>query len=111
MSGVSPSAAPGPVPASVSTRGPAYAAASTPPKRRAPSSRVGSKWPAAIAEFQSATTSALVTAMLDRALTAAEEDDCYTALKLARRVMRHEEVVLGIAPPPNTRPMPEEMTA
>jgi flagellar protein FlbT len=64
-----------------------------------------------IAEFQSATTSALATAMLDRALTAAEEDDCYTALKLARRVMRHEEAVLGIAPPPNTRPVPEEMTA
>ena len=49
--------------------------------------------------------------MLERALTAAEEDDCYTALKLARRVMRHEEAVLGIAPPPSSRPVPEEMTA
>jgi flagellar protein FlbT len=64
-----------------------------------------------IADFQAATTSNLASAMLERALTAAEEDDCYTALKLVRRVMRHEEAVLGIAPPPNTRPVPEEMTA
>ena len=34
----------------------------------------------------------------DRALAAAEADECYQALKLVRRVMRHEEVVLGIAP-------------
>ncbi|WP_424135238.1 flagellar biosynthesis repressor FlbT [Roseomonas chloroacetimidivorans] len=66
---------------------------------------------ALIADFQAATTSNLASAMLERALTAAEEDDCYTALKLVRRVMRHEEAVLGIAPPPNTRPVPEEMTA
>ncbi|MBB5692760.1 flagellar biosynthesis repressor FlbT [Muricoccus pecuniae] len=64
-----------------------------------------------IAEFQAATTSNLASAMLDRALTAAEEDDCYTALKLARRVMRHEEAVLGIAPPQAVRPTPEETTA
>ena len=64
-----------------------------------------------IAEFQAATTSALASAMLDRALSAAEEDDCYTALKLARRVMRHEEAVLGIAPPPSSRPSPEEINA
>jgi len=66
---------------------------------------------ALIAEFQAATTSNLAAAMLDRALTAAEEDDCYTALKLARRVMRHEEAVLGIAPPPSTRYASEEMSA
>ena len=28
----------------------------------------------------------------------AKADECYQALKLVRRVMRHEEVVLGIAP-------------
>jgi hypothetical protein len=33
-----------------------------------------------------------------RALKAAESDQCYQALKLARRVMRHEEVVLGLSP-------------
>ncbi|WP_426956259.1 flagellar biosynthesis repressor FlbT [Muricoccus radiodurans] len=64
-----------------------------------------------IADFQSATTSALVGAMLDRALMAAEADDCYTALKLARRVMRHEEAVLGIAPPERLGPPPVEADA
>lgn len=51
-----------------------------------------------IAEFQAATTSSLARDLLDRALAAAEADECYQALKLVRRVMRHEEVVLGIAP-------------
>ena len=50
-----------------------------------------------IADFQSATTSALARDLLDRALAAAEADECYNALKLVRRVMRHEEVVMGIA--------------
>jgi flagellar protein FlbT len=36
--------------------------------------------------------------MLARAMEAAEDDDCYLALKIARRVMRHEEEVLGIPP-------------
>jgi flagellar protein FlbT len=31
-------------------------------------------------------------------LALAEEDQCYQALKFARRVMRHEEVVLGLTP-------------
>ena len=53
-----------------------------------------------IAEFQAATTSTLARDLLDRALSAAESDECYQALKLIRRVMRHEEVVLGVAPPP-----------
>ncbi|WP_376093048.1 flagellar biosynthesis repressor FlbT [Roseomonas sp. CCTCC AB2023176] len=53
-----------------------------------------------IAAFAEATTSVMVRAMLDRALHAAESDDGYTALKLARRIMRHEEAVLGLAPPP-----------
>ncbi len=52
-----------------------------------------------IADFQAATTSTLARDLLDRALSAAESDECYQALKLTRRVMRHEEVVLGVAPP------------
>ena len=51
-----------------------------------------------IAEFREATTSNLAREYLDRALALAEEDQCYQALKFARRVMRHEEVVLGLAP-------------
>ena len=56
-----------------------------------------------IAEFQEATTSAMARDLLAQALAAAEADDGYTALKLARRVMRHEEEVLGIAPLPAPR--------
>jgi flagellar protein FlbT len=52
-----------------------------------------------IADFQAATTSTLARDLLDRALSAAEADECYQALKLTRRVMRHEEVVLGVASP------------
>jgi len=54
---------------------------------------------ALIADFQAATTSILARDLLDRALAAAEADECYTALKLVRRVMRHEEVVMGVLPP------------
>jgi flagellar protein FlbT len=54
-----------------------------------------------IADFQAATTSTLARDLLDRALSAAEADECYQALKFTRRVMRHEEVVLGVAPPGN----------
>ena len=50
-----------------------------------------------IGDFQSATTSGLARELLDRALAAAEADECYAALKLVRRVMRHEDVVMGIA--------------
>lgn len=66
-----------------------------------------------IAEFQAATTSALAREMLQQALALAEADDCYQALKLARRVMRHEEEVLGLAPVPPARqatPRPESET-
>jgi flagellar protein FlbT len=52
-----------------------------------------------IGAFKTATTSALAREMLDRALQAAEADDCYRALKLVRRVIRHEDVVLGRAAP------------
>jgi flagellar protein FlbT len=48
-----------------------------------------------IAAFQTATTSALACEILERAMTAAEADDCYQALKYARRVIRHEDTVLG----------------
>ena len=51
-----------------------------------------------IDEFSEATTSDMVRDLLDRALKAAEVDQCYQALKLARRVMRQEEVVLGLTP-------------
>ena len=53
---------------------------------------------AAIREFQAATTSGLVRDILDRALALAEADQCYGALKLARRIMRHEDGVLGRTP-------------
>ncbi|MBS0558613.1 MAG: flagellar biosynthesis repressor FlbT [Proteobacteria bacterium] len=48
-----------------------------------------------IAAFKQATTSAIAREILDRALHAAEEDDCYRALKLVRRIIRHEDAVLG----------------
>lgn len=48
-----------------------------------------------IAAFKSATTSILAGEILDRALAAAEIDDCYQALKLVRRIVRHEDAVMG----------------
>ena len=45
--------------------------------------------------FKEATTSPLAREILDRAITAAENDQCYAALKLARRIIRHEDAVLG----------------
>lgn len=47
-----------------------------------------------IADFKNATTSPLAREILDRALQAAEADDCYQALKLTRRIIRHEDAVL-----------------
>jgi flagellar protein FlbT len=55
---------------------------------------------ALIAAFKEATSSALAREILDRAMAAAEADDCYGALKLARRIMRHEDTVLGRDQPP-----------
>ena len=52
-----------------------------------------------IAAFKDATTSVLARDILDRALAAAEADDCYKALKLTRRIIMHEDAVLGRAPP------------
>lgn len=51
-----------------------------------------------IPAFKAATTSQLAREILDRALIAAEMDDCYQALKLARRIIRHEDAVLGRDP-------------
>ncbi len=48
-----------------------------------------------IAQFAAATTSVLAREILERALALAEADNCYQALKLARRIIRHEDAVLG----------------
>jgi flagellar protein FlbT len=53
---------------------------------------------ALVAEFQASTTSALACQILDRAMTAAEADDCFAALKLVRRIVQHEDAVLGRPP-------------
>jgi flagellar protein FlbT len=50
---------------------------------------------ALIAAFKDATTSPLAREILDRALAAAEADDCYRALKLVRRIIRHEDAVIS----------------
>ena len=50
-------------------------------------------------DFKAATTSVLAREILDRAIAAAEADDCYAALKLARRIVRHEDSVLGRVAP------------
>jgi flagellar biosynthesis repressor protein FlbT len=52
-----------------------------------------------IAEFKAATTSALAREILDRAEAAAAGDNCYLALKLTRRIINHEDAVLGRAAP------------
>ena len=48
-----------------------------------------------IADFRMATTSVLAHEILDRMLASVEADECYAALKLARRIIRHEDSVLG----------------
>jgi flagellar protein FlbT len=55
-----------------------------------------------IAAFKAATTSALAREILDRAEEAARDDNCYLALKLARRIINHEDAVMG-----RSRPEPE----
>jgi flagellar biosynthesis repressor protein FlbT len=49
---------------------------------------------ALVEEFNQVTTSGLARDILRHALQLAEADDCYTALKLVRRVIRHEDSVL-----------------
>jgi flagellar biosynthesis repressor protein FlbT len=51
-----------------------------------------------ITAFKEATTSQSARDILDRALAAAEADDCYQALKLTREIIRHEDVVLRRSP-------------
>ena len=59
-----------------------------------------------VAAFKETTTSALAREILDKAMAAAEQDNCYQALKLVRRIMRHEDSVLGRSdlPPPEQIP-------
>ncbi len=56
-----------------------------------------------IERFKAATSSALAREILDRALAAAQADECYQALKLARRIIRHEDTVLGRVAPINPK--------
>jgi flagellar biosynthesis repressor protein FlbT len=55
-----------------------------------------------IVAFKAATTSELAREILDRAEDAAVNNNCYLALKLARRIINHEDTVLG-----RTRPESE----
>jgi flagellar protein FlbT len=57
-----------------------------------------------IEQFKSATTSASAMALLDSALACARADKCYQALRLARRVVRHEDAVLGRPAAPASAP-------
>jgi flagellar protein FlbT len=52
-----------------------------------------------IEEFKQATTSAMAVAILDQAMACADAGRCYQALRLARRVVQHEDAVLGRARP------------
>jgi flagellar protein FlbT len=49
------------------------------------------------AEFASCTTSRLAVEILTTAMRAVDEDRCYDALKLIRRIIRHEDAVLNEA--------------
>ena len=48
-------------------------------------------------EFASHTTSRLTVEILGDVMRAVEEDRCYDALKLIRRIIRHEDAVMGAA--------------
>jgi flagellar protein FlbT len=52
-------------------------------------------------EFKQVTTSAMAVAILDQAMACADAGRCYQALRLARRVVQHEDAVLG-----RTKPAP-----
>ncbi len=54
--------------------------------------------------FKDATTSALARDILDRAVAHAEADECYAALKLARRIIRHEDASMGRDMPASSGP-------
>jgi len=50
---------------------------------------------ATVADFRDATTSVLARDILDRVLCLVETNEHYAALKLTRRIIRHEDTVLG----------------
>jgi len=50
--------------------------------------------------FATHTTSGLARDILENAMRAVEEDRCYDALKLVRRIIRHEDAVSGRAATP-----------
>lgn len=56
------------------------------------------------AAFKAATSSSLAQDIIDRALAAAEADNGYQALKLARRIIRHEDAVLARIETPGDTP-------
>ena len=56
--------------------------------------------------FKEVTTSPLAREILDRAIAAAEADQCYAALKLARRIIRHEDTVMGRGVPQDAELQP-----
>jgi flagellar biosynthesis repressor protein FlbT len=59
-----------------------------------------------IVAFKAATTSSLAREILDRAEAAAADDNCYLALKLTRRIINHEDTVLGRSVPAKERYVP-----
>ena len=61
-----------------------------------------------IAAFKAATTSALAREILARAEAAALDDNCYLALKLTRRIIMHEDAILGRAHNQKSMPLPPE---
>jgi flagellar protein FlbT len=60
-----------------------------------------------VREFKDATTSKMVIALLDQAMAYAQTGKCYQALRLARRVVQHEDAVLGR----HNRPIATQATA
>jgi len=64
-------------------------------------------------EFKQATTSPMAVAILDQAMSCANAGRCYQALRLARRVVQHEDAVLcrGRAAPPKRLPSVQQPTA
>ena len=63
-----------------------------------------------IAMFREATTSATARLILDEIAHAATSDLCYQALKLTRRIIRHEDAVLPPSPPASVFPVHAEAT-
>ncbi len=57
-----------------------------------------------IAEYGADFAAPLAREILEQALAAAEADDCYRALRLARQVVRYEDTILGRKPEPGAAP-------